>query len=176
MRLNLALTPGTKVATVKTLLILCFAQRHWLKTKDAQPSAQPVARHLVMCLCRSEEKWSKQLAASARPEAAACDNTQSAQTRLSSIDSDKSVAAVIWALPRLWFHTEVSGDTRGEKGLCRRRRIGTGLTEGTLRLEQIQAHRHTEKCNYSSSRHSCQAARVQMLGRLHSPSACDVFF
>lgn len=68
--LTLFLSLSIKAATMKRLLILSSAQRHRSKVKDAQLSAQPVARHQVMCLQRSEEKGSKQLSAPARPAAA----------------------------------------------------------------------------------------------------------
>lgn len=81
MLLTLALRPGTKAATVKKLPISSALHRDARsKVKGAQPSAQPVARHRVMCLQRSEEKGSKQLSAPARPAAAAGDNAQSAQS------------------------------------------------------------------------------------------------
>lgn len=118
MLLTLFLSLGTKAATVKKPLILSSAQRHRSKVEAAQLSAQPVARHHVMCLQRSEEKGSKQLSAPARP-AAAGDNSQSARTELRSVDSSKSVSAVIWALQRAGYHMEDSADRRGERDVCR---------------------------------------------------------
>lgn len=112
MLLTLASSPTTKALAV----ILCSAQRHGSKVNEAQPSAPPVARHRVMGLQRSEEEGSKQLSAPARP-ATAGDKSQSAGTKLSSVDSNESVLAVIWALQTAGYHMADSADRRVERDM-----------------------------------------------------------